>query len=77
MFTLSKKVVTCEFLPKIFILNAVYRDEVLGGTNISIFSSACTFQFCDEIFYNMGLLGKRAGKINISSEGGLKRRSFV
>ena len=47
---LSKKVVTCEFLPKIFILNAVYRDEVLGGTNIPIFSSACTFQFCDEVF---------------------------
>ena len=36
MFKLSKEVVISEFLPKIFILNA------LGATNISIFSSACT-----------------------------------
>jgi hypothetical protein len=54
LFKLSKKVVISEFLPKIFILNAVYRDEALGGTNISsdIYS---TFQSCDKIFWQYGV----------------------
>ena len=49
MFQLSKKVVISEFLSKIFILNAVYRDEAHGGMNIS---SACIFQSCEKIFNN-------------------------
>jgi hypothetical protein len=55
LFKLSKKVVISEFLPKIFILNAVYRDEALGGTNISSLAIV-HFNLATKYFNNMVFL---------------------